>query len=74
MGNLYAENGIDRGAEAGWRDLGDLKLDEGGHALEQVQCAIAWAERSLAATSTITFMMGIPEDVFRARWGGKIRE
>ena len=37
--NLCAENAIDLRAEPGWRDLGDLKLDEGGRALEQIERA-----------------------------------
>ncbi len=38
--NLCAENGIDLGAEARWRDLGDLELGQGAAAFQQIETAI----------------------------------
>lgn len=39
--NLCAENGLDLGAEPRWRDLGDLELDTGLVALDQIESAVA---------------------------------
>jgi agmatinase len=38
--NLCAENGIDLGSETRWRDLGDLELDQGAVAFEQIEAAV----------------------------------
>lgn len=39
--NLCAENGVDLGSEARLRDLGDLALDSGTMALEQIESAVS---------------------------------
>jgi arginase len=39
--NLCAENGIDLGVEPRFRDIGDLELDHGSTAREQIEVAIA---------------------------------
>lgn len=39
--NLCAENGLDLGTKAGWRDLGDLELGSGPAVFEQIELAVA---------------------------------
>jgi len=39
--NLCAENGIDLSVEAGWRDVGDLKLPSGARAISEIESAAA---------------------------------
>jgi agmatinase len=39
--NLSAENGIDLGSDSRWQDLGDLVLDRGATARQQIQATVA---------------------------------